>query len=124
VAIVLQNNELTFGAISGQYGASPQITLSTAQSGPVNATTFAGLTWYGPDKVITLAEPGPVVTEYLVSGGNPTPIPADQGMQTITASSGQPLIASLSDGHMVTDASLTGSWLPLGYDGTSPAYAG
>jgi hypothetical protein len=124
VAIVIQGTELTFGAISGQNGASPQIALSPLQSTPVNATTFTGLAWYGPDHVITLAEPGPAVTEYPVSGGAPTSIPADPEMQTITASSGQPLIAGLPDGHLWYDASLTGSWLPLDYDGTSPAYPG
>ena len=40
-------------------------------------------------------------------------------MQTITASSGHPLIAGLPDGRLVADASLTGSWMPLG-DGTRP----
>ena len=124
MAIVIQGNELTFGAISGQDGPSPQIALSLVQSSPVNATTFTGLTWYGPDNVITLAEPGPAVTEYPVSGGAPTSIPAEPGMQTITASSGQPLIAGLPDGHLWYDASLTGSWLPLDYDGSSPAYPG
>jgi Lipoprotein LpqB beta-propeller domain/Sporulation and spore germination len=124
VAIVIQGAELTFGAISGQNGPSPQIALSLVQSSPVSASMFTGLTWYGPDNVITLAEPGPAVTEYPVSGGAPTSIPADQGMRTITASSGQSLIAGLSGGHMVADASLTGSWIPLDYDGISPTYAG
>ena len=124
VAIVIQGNELTFGAISGQDGPSPQIALSLVQSSPVNATTFTGLTWYGPDNVITLAEPGTAVTEYPVSGGAPTSIPAEPGMQTITASPAQPFVAGLPDGHLWYDASLTGSWLPLDYDGSSPTYPG
>jgi hypothetical protein len=125
VAIVIAGNELTFGAISGRNGASPQIALSQVQLSPVNATRFTGLTWYGPDDVITLAEPGPVVTEYPVSGGNSQAIPSYQGIQTITAGAkGQPLIAGLPGGHMATDASLTGSWIPLDYDGISPTYPG
>ncbi len=50
-------------------------------------------------------------------------------MQTITASSGQPLIAGLSNGRMEADASLTGSWMPINdgdtpADGSSPTYPG
>ena len=125
VAIVIAGNELTFGAISGRNGASPLIALSQVQLSPVNATRFTGLTWYGPDDVITLAAPGPVVTEYPVSGGNSQAIPSYQGIQTITAGAkGQPLIAGLPGEHMATDASLTGSWIPLDYDGISPTYPG
>jgi hypothetical protein len=124
VAIVIGGNELTFGAISGQQGASPQITLSLVQQSPVNATTFTGLTWYGPEDVIALATPGPSVTDYPVSGATPTSIPADPGIQAITASSKQPLIASLPDGRLVYDNSLIGSWLPLKSGGSSPAYPG
>jgi len=128
VAIVISGNELTFGAISGQRGASPQIMLSSVQLSPVSpANTFNGLGWYGPDNVITLAGPGPAVTEYPVSGGTPTPIPADsdiQTVQTITASYGQPLIAGLPKGQMVADNSLTGSWLPIQGVGSAPAYPG
>jgi Lipoprotein LpqB beta-propeller domain/Sporulation and spore germination len=125
VAIVIGGNELTFGAISGQDGPSPQIALSLVQLSPLDATKFTGLTWYDPDDVITLADPGPAVTEYSVSGGATRSIPADQGMQTITAGSAEgPLIAGLSGGHLVYDASLTGSWIPLDYNGASPAYPG
>jgi hypothetical protein len=127
VAIVIAGDELTFGAISGQQGASPQIALSTVQLSPVDpATMFTGLAWYGPDDVITLADPGPAVTEYPVSGGTPAPIPADSDspIQTITASYGQPLIADLSKGDMVANASLTGSWMPVDGAGSAPAYPG
>jgi Lipoprotein LpqB beta-propeller domain/Sporulation and spore germination len=124
VAMVIGDNELTFGAISGQQGASPQIELSLVQQSPVNANTFTGLTWYGSDDVITLATPGPAVTEYPVSGGAPTSIPSYPGMTTITASSGRPLIASVADGHMVADPSLSGSWMTLLGSGSPPAYPG
>jgi hypothetical protein len=136
VAIVMNGDELTFGAISQQQTQSPRITLSPlqespltqVQSAPVNAI-FTALTWYGPDYVITLATPGPAVTEYPISGGTPTPLQADPEMETITASSGEPLIAGLRKGGIKADASLQGSWLPVNNgatpaDGTSPTYPG
>lgn len=132
VAIVQDGGILTFGAISGQEGPSPQISLSTVQENPptnsVNAN-FTALAWYGPNNVITLATPGPAVTEYPVSGGNPTSIPTDSDMQTIAASYGQPLIAGLPERQMATDASLTGAWTTINdgdtpAKGTSPTYPG
>jgi hypothetical protein len=137
VAIVMNGNVLTFGAISGQQTQDPRITLSPVQenpltqvqSSPVNAN-FTALTWYGPDMVITLATPGPAVTAYPVSGATPTPLQADPEMETITASSGQPLIAGLRRGGMLADPGLSGSWLPVNnagdtpVEGSSPTYPG
>jgi hypothetical protein len=123
VALVIGDNELTFGAISGQEGPDPQIALSQVQLNPPTGTGFTGLTWYGPDNVITLALPGPAATEYPVSGGTPTSIPVEPDMETITASSGNLLIAGLTDGTLVADNSLTGAWMFLG-DGINPAYPG
>jgi hypothetical protein len=137
VAIVSGGNELTFGAISQQPGQNPRITFSPVQLTPLTqvqpvpqAANFTALTWYGPDKVITLATPGPAVTVYPVSGGTPTSIQALDGMQTITASPGQPLIAGLTKGRMVSDAGITGSWMMINdaddtpADGSSPTYPG
>jgi hypothetical protein len=136
VAIVMNGDELTFGAISRQQTQNPRITLSPVQeppltqvqSSPVNAI-FTALTWYGPDNVITLATPGPAVTEYPVSGGTPTSLQADPEMETITASSGEPLIAGLRKGGIKIDPGLQGSWLPVSDGatpavGTSPTYPG
>jgi hypothetical protein len=124
VALVIGSSELTFGAISGQQGPNPQITLSQVQLSPLGASEFSGLTWYGPDDVITLAQSGPVATEYPVSGGGtPTQIPVEPGMETITASSGNLLVAGLSNGHLVADSSLIGAWMFLGI-GSAPAYPG
>jgi hypothetical protein len=135
MAVVSGGNELAFGAISRQQGQTvltfsqvlqspltPQVTV------PDNAN-FTALTWYGPDNVITLATPGPAVTEYPVSGATPTSIQAEGGMQSITASWGQPLIAGLRNGSMAADAGLHGSWLPINdgatpSDGSSPTYPG
>jgi lipoprotein LpqB-like beta-propeller protein/sporulation and spore germination protein len=124
VALVDDGDVLEFGAISGQQGQDPQIMLSQVQlSPPDNATGFTALTWYGPDNVITLAQPGPAATEYPVSGGTPTQIPVEPGMKTITASSGNLLIAGMTGGSIVADNSLTGAWMNLG-GGVAPAYPG
>jgi spore germination protein GerM len=126
VAIIMGGTTLTFGAISGATGPTPLIALSLVQLSPDNnASEFTGLTWYGPNDVITLATPGPAVTEYAVSGGAAQSIPAYPAMKTITAGGvSQPLIAGLPNGSMVYDASLTGSWLPLTGSGISPMYPG
>jgi hypothetical protein len=123
VAVVIGGNQLTFGAVSGTQGANPQIMLSQVQLSPLNATRFTGVAWYGPDDVITLAEPGPAATEYPVNGGTVTSIPVDPGQLSISASSENLLIAGLPGGHMAADDSLTGSWMPLG-TGSDPAYPG
>jgi hypothetical protein len=131
------SSTLTFGAISGQQGPNPQISLSTVQETPQTPSSpfaaeanFTALSWYGSDDVITLAGPGPAVTEYPVSGGNPTAIPTDSNMDSITASYQQPLIAALSTGQMATEPTLTGSWTTIDdSDGTpteggAPVYPG
>ena len=131
------SSTLTFGAISGQQGPNPQISLSTVQETPQTPTTtypansnFTALAWFGSDDVITLAEPGPAVTEYPVSGGNPTSIPTGSNMLSLTTSYKQPLIASLPNGQMVSTPSTTASWTPVDNgDGTptagsAPAYPG
>ena len=128
VALIVGNEILDFGAISWEVGTrqgqeSARIVLSpfSVQS----AASFEAVTWYGPDDVITLANPGPTpsVTEYPVNGGNSTPIPGTPDMQSISASPGNALIAGLSGGHMAADASLTGSWTPIG-PGSTPTYPG
>jgi hypothetical protein len=123
VALVFAGGALTFGAISGQDGQNPQIKLSQVSLSPLNADEFTGLTWYGPDNVIALATPGPSATEYPVSGGSPTSLPAEADMLSITATSGNVLIAGLSDGLLAADNNLTGAWMPLGL-GSAPAYPG
>lgn len=121
---IVQDDIMTFGAISGRLGSHPQIRLSTVQDSASSSANFTALAWYGSDSVITLATPGPAVAEYSVSGGGPVPIPADSGMLTITASSGQPLVAGLPKGQLAFNASTTGSWMPLTPGGAAPAYPG
>jgi Lipoprotein LpqB beta-propeller domain/Sporulation and spore germination len=123
VAIVIGGTMLAYGAISGQQSANPQITLSPVQEQAVNASTFSSLTWYGSDDVITLSTPGSALTEYSVSGGSSTSISSDSGMKSITAGSAPPLIAGLSNGGLISDASLMGAWTSIG-EGSSPAYPG
>jgi hypothetical protein len=127
VAMVL-DNQLNFGAIAMPQSPSqsPKISLSLVQDNPPGqgqsaSAAFTSLTWYGSDDVIALSEPGPAVTEYPVSGGpSPTSVQAVPGMQTIAASWGQPLIASLSSGQLTSNPSLTGSWMSLS-NGDTPA---
>jgi hypothetical protein len=126
VAMIMDSGSvvLTFGAISGQAGPSPTIALSQVELTPLNATQFTGVSWYGPDNVITLAAPGPVATEYPVSGGSTTSIPVFSGMQSITVSSKNLLVAALPKNHLATDVSVNGSWTLLPESGTAPAYPG
>jgi hypothetical protein len=128
VALISAGGELRFGAIAVQQEglrpgqASIKITLSQVKDFPVSGL-FTGLSWYGADSVITLTDEGPAVTDYPVSGAAATPIPAETDLQSITASYGHPLIASLPNGHMVADNSLQGAWVPID-GGTAPAYPG
>lgn len=136
VAIIQNGDILTYGAISGRLGPDPEISMSTVQEDPPTesnpgSASFTALAWYGPDDVITLATPGPAVTEYPVSGGTPISIPTDSTMQTIAASYGQPLITSvqLPNEQLASDASLTGSWMAITngdtpISGTPPTYPG
>jgi hypothetical protein len=90
----------------------------------VPSATFTSVTWYGPDNVIALRDPGPQLTEYPVDGGSSTSIPAQPHMSGITASLGNPLIASLPRGAMAADSSLSGSWMPVQGTGISAVYPG
>jgi Lipoprotein LpqB beta-propeller domain/Sporulation and spore germination len=129
VAMIIGDDQLSFGAISWQEGprqGQPSVRVRLSPFSVQTLTSLQAVTWYGPDNVITLADPGqtPSVTEYPVNGGNSTTIPEYPGMQSISASPGSALVAGLSHGHMVTDASLTGTWVPMLTDGTSPVYPG
>ena len=128
VAIIVGGNDLDFGAFVQLPNARPgqaavQIVLSQFYVS-VPSATFTSLTWYGPDNVIALRDPGPELTEYPVNGGSSTSIPAQPHMSWITASLGNPLIASLPRGAMVADTSLSGSWTPVQGTGISAVYPG
>lgn len=128
VAIIVGGNDLDFGAFVQLDNARPgheavQIVLSQFYVS-VPSATFTSLTWYGPDNVIALRDPGPELTEYPVNGGSSTSIPAQPHMSWITASLGHPLIASLPRGVMVADTSLSGSWTTVQGTGISAVYPG
>jgi hypothetical protein len=128
VAIIVGGNDLDFGAFAQLPNVRPgqaavQIVLSQFYVS-VPSATFTSLTWYGPDNVIALRDPGPELTEYPVNGGSSTSIPAQPQMSWITASFGNPLIASLPKGTMVADTSLSGSWTPVQGTGISAVYPG
>jgi hypothetical protein len=128
VAIIVGGNDLDFGAFVPLPNARPgqaavQIVLSQFYVS-VPSATFTSVTWYGPDNVIALRDPGPQLTEYPVDGGSSTSIPAQPHMSGITASLGNPLIASLPRGAMAADSSLSGSWMPVQGTGISAVYPG
>ena len=131
IAIIIDGTELSFGAISQQEEEAAshgrtilQIALSPVAALTRSGTTFTSLTWYGPDNVITLTGPGTAVTEYPVNGGPATSISAIAQMRSISASPGRPLLAGLANNRMMSDGSLTGSWVPIAATGLSPAYPG
>jgi hypothetical protein len=128
VAILVGGNDLDFGAFVPLTNARPgqaavEIVLSQFYVS-VPSATFTSVTWYGPDNVIALRDPGPELTEYPVNGGSSTSIPAQPHMSWITASFGSPLIASLPKGAMVADSSLSGSWKSVTGTGVSAVYPG
>jgi hypothetical protein len=128
VAIIVGGNDLDFGAFVPLDNVRPgqaavQIVLSQFYVS-VPSATFTSVTWFGPDNVIALRDPGPQLTEYPVDGGSSTSIPAQPHMSWITASLGNPLIASLPRGAMAADSSLSGSWMPVHGTGISAVYPG
>jgi Lipoprotein LpqB beta-propeller domain/Sporulation and spore germination len=129
VAIIVGGNDLDFGAFVPLNNARPgqpavEIVLSQFYVS-VPSATFTSVTWYGPDNVIALRDdPGPELTEYPVDGGSSTSIPAQPHMSWITASLGNPLIASLSKGTMMADTSLSGVWTTVQGTGIFAVYPG
>ena len=103
VAIIVGGNDLDFGAFVPLDNARPgqaavQIVLSQFYVS-VPSATFTSVTWYGPDNVIALRDPGPQLTEYPVDGGSSTSIPAQPHMSWITAQSRQPADRQLAQGR-------------------------
>jgi hypothetical protein len=128
VALVIDGNELTFGAIGWQQGPRPGLAgaAATIALSPFSVSNvgFTAVTWYGPNNVITLDNPGSTLTEYPVNGGTSTSQLLDQPVDSITASSGQALIAGVAKGGMTEALSLTGAWVPVSGKGISPTYPG
>jgi hypothetical protein len=135
VAIIVDGTTLNFGAIVSPPASTRasqaviKIGLSPFYVTTTGTATFMAVTWYGPDNVITLSQPGATLTEYPVNGGSSTSIPSQANISWITASSGSPLplIAGLAKGAgLMANASLTGAWLPVPAitKGMSPVYPG
>ena len=132
--MVLDSDELTFGAIVWGSGTGPSLGSVRIQLSFFNVSDFTsgfnGVTWYGADDVITLGGPGSTLTEYPVNGGTPTSQMLDQSVDSITASPGQALIAGVAKGEMIEASNLTGAWATIATsDGTpvkgiSPTYPG
>jgi Lipoprotein LpqB beta-propeller domain/Sporulation and spore germination len=140
VAMILNSDELTFGAIVWGPGPGPgpgagaglgsvRIQLSFFNVSDLTSG-FDGVTWYGADNVITLGGPPSTLTEYPVNGGTPTSQMLDQSVQFITASPGQALIAGVAKGEMIEASNLTGAWATIATSagtpvkGISPTYPG
>jgi lipoprotein LpqB-like beta-propeller protein/sporulation and spore germination protein len=130
VAVINGPSDLNFGAIvtqppahAGQQ-AQVKIRLSPFYVSGTSAS-FQSVTWYGPDNVITLAESasGPALAEYPVNGGSATRIPSQGNIVSITASHGSALIAGARKGLLLSDASISGSWVTIG-NGLAPGYPG
>jgi hypothetical protein len=128
VALIIDGDQLTFGAIVWQQGPGPGLASAAAKIDlspfSVGNTDFTAVTWYGPNDVITLGGPGSTLTEYPVNGGTSTSQPLDQNVDSITASSGQALIAGVARGGMFQAPTLTGAWVPVSGKGVSPTYPG
>jgi Lipoprotein LpqB beta-propeller domain/Sporulation and spore germination len=134
VAIIVDGSTLNFGAIvspPASTRASQQlykIELSPFDINLTGTAMFSAVTWYGPDNVITLSQPGAQLTEYPVNGGTSTPIPSQPTMRSITASWDSPLVAGLYKGGLTAMAgtSLTGPWppVPTVKNAISPVYPG
>jgi hypothetical protein len=121
VAIIEDGGILTYGAISGLQTAEPQITLSTVTETLAANQVFQSLAWYDSNDVIALAT-NSILTKYPVSGASSTTIPAESGMQTITAESSRLLVGTVdSDGSppLVSYSSSTYSWTPVTLNDTA-----
>ena len=131
VALISGSNLLNFGAIVWQQGVGPglggavKIELSPfSVSDYLNDVQYTAVTWYGPYNVITLGSPGSTLTEYPVNGGTSTSQLVDQSIDSISASSGQPLIAGVAKDGISEAPTLTSAWAPVAVKGVSPTYPG
>ena len=136
VAMITDDDQLAFGAIDWQAGTGPaldsvKISLSPFYVSSNLTSGFTGVTWYGPDNVITLGGPGSTLTEYPVNGGTPTSQMLDQTVDSITAAtSAEALIAGVYKGQMIEAPTLTGAWTSIVdsggalVKGNSPTYPG
>jgi hypothetical protein len=134
VAMILNADVLTFGAIVWEQGTGPGLGSVRIQLSPFNVgdltSGFDQVTWYGADNVITLGGPAYTLTEYPVNGGTPTSQTLNQRVESITASPGQALIAGVAKDEMIEASNLTGAWATIATStgtpvkGTSPTYPG
>jgi hypothetical protein len=134
VAMILNSDDLTFGAIVWGPGTGPGLGSVRIQLSFFNVSdltsAFDGVTWYGADNVITLSAPSSTLTEYPVNGGTPTSQTLDQTVESITATPGQALIAGVAKDEMIEASNLTGAWATIATStgtpvkGISPTYPG
>jgi hypothetical protein len=85
----------------------------------------AALSWYDPDNLIVLNQPGTdraTLERVPVNGGLSIPIAPEQGMISL-ATVGPHIVAGLRSGQLVTFTGIPGGWGPL-LLGKDPAYPG
>jgi spore germination protein GerM len=102
-------------------------TASIGQLVPIGSgiTDPAALSWYDPDNLIVLAQPGTegaTLDRVPVNGGQFTPIAPEKGIVSL-ATAGTHIVAGLRGGRMVTFTGSPGGWGPL-LPGRDPAYPG
>ena len=134
VAMILNADQLAFGAIVWQPGTGPSLGSVRIQLSPFTVddsdSGFDLVTWYGADNVITLGGPDSTQTEYPVNGGTPTSQMLSQSVESITATPGQALIAGIAKDEMIEASNLTGGWPTITTSagtpvkGISPTYPG
>jgi hypothetical protein len=122
VAFVLDGTQVAFGAIiQNPSGKLAGATIAMSQFS-VPGTKISDLSWYGPDNVIVLSDNA--LTEYPVNGSTATTLVRPAGMVNVTASLGSPLAATLTNGQLVYNPSVNGSWVSLGATGSDIVYPG
>jgi spore germination protein GerM len=125
VAMIVRSNAVSQVQIGAVIRGSS--TASIGQLVPIGSgiTGAAVLSWYDPDNLIVLANPGTVgarLDRVPVNGGQPTPIAPEPRIVSL-ATAGTKIVAGLRSGRMVTFAGAPGGWGPL-LAGQYPAYPG
>jgi hypothetical protein len=125
VAMIVRSgrvSQVQIGAVARGSGTAAIGQLVPIGPGITNA---AALSWYDPDNLIVLADPGTAGARLYrvpVNGGQPTLIAPEQRIVSF-ATAGTQIVAGLRSGRMVTFTGSPAGWGPL-LPGRYPAYPG